>query len=1072
MNSRSAQVRTSPKTTLPYRYVPVNQFTPLSNTNWLFVNTGSTAWTIDADNPWKCSIAGNADPRGSGGSASQIQIFVELVSYFHNIFRVYFDHQGAPGPKQNGPVTQQNLDSIRQSEIAKGAPEKPFQINGAELKFDTADLAIAFEEQFSCTVRDQEGNVICQDAKDSGGNNLGGTFVDSTFGWASAAAKAINPDSDRQYGVGEVNVNVNGQGGYYVVGKSGLSMTNFNYDQITYAHPELLPQGYGLDGTLPNYYFPMYFSAPWVINVSNQGKPNQCAYGIYLDNIAQSYVNTGDKQFGDSVGNSNVLYVGSQSSLVDYYFVYGKPQTYEAGIFQGPAEVVKGLAYLCQSTSDPGFAKYAAMPPKYIFGYFQGIYGAIGVNKNAYPSSDPAIENAIFFEDVQQGYQGASMPLEGLAVDIDVQDTYKVFTINSRFFVDGNPQGESIFQWAHDQGLVTQTNITCFVKDSEGDYSVFKSLVASGLYTNNKGADGTEFKTDGFGPADAYCGQLQYGENEKVTAIFPDWGKDGTGAWWGPNYQTLIEKGLDFVWQDMTTPSMDTHVIGNDVTDDGFDLSQLEKANAGNDADPNAAAYAETFNWRSYHPSLLVTDPRFGDGAKRSFAEVRNQHAYLLCQATYVNAVTKSKFTKFQRSYIIARGGQIGSQHFGGLWMGDNQSDWTHLNLMVPMIVSMNMSGMSIVGADIGGFAQAGDTGSHVDPELLCRWVQAGCLLPWFRNHYDRYISLDPSTSDDPTQWKPKGHGKQFQELYNAAYSQYADSMKMALELRYRWQEVLYTAAYLYASSGEPMVKAMCMWYGDSNIDFGIKPELNSQFLLGGLDGMQILAAPVLTESQTSREVYFPAGANWFPYYLEGDTANLNKYQPGGVSASVNVQVNDFAVYVREGAMIPTRYTLDGSVKPINGYAMSDPLVIDIFGAIKDSSGVCYLDDGGVTRNAETQGEYALLSTAILELDANSASIGATYVNDKYEWQGDIFFRLRAVGKISGITLNGQNVPNSNAQSRGNFFNQYMGKAYYWDDTETGSVWVRVPASSLSEGASVVTIECEDQINVAQPLTV
>ena len=178
------------------------------------------------------------------------------MSYFHNIFRVYFDHQGPPGPKKNGPVTQQNLDSIRQSEIANGAPEKPFQINSAELKFDTADLAVSFEEQFSCTVRDQKRNIICQGAKDSSGNNLGGTFVDSTFGWASATAKAIDPDSERQYGVGEVNVNVNGKSGYYVVGKSGLSMTNFNYDQITYAHPELLPQGYGLDETLPNYYFP------------------------------------------------------------------------------------------------------------------------------------------------------------------------------------------------------------------------------------------------------------------------------------------------------------------------------------------------------------------------------------------------------------------------------------------------------------------------------------------------------------------------------------------------------------------------------------------------------------------------------------------------------------------------------------------------------------------------------------------------------------------------------------------------------------------------------------------------
>ena len=1078
MKSPMTKIETRPvkgdQAQIPYRYVPVNQFTPLSNTNWLFVDSTAATWSVAEDNPWKCSASARAMRRDTGAGEETIQVNVELVSFDQNIFRVFFDNQGSPDPKVHGPVTQNDLDAIRQKEIDGGAPEKPFQIEGATLTFSTADLQVSFEGEFACTVKDHEGNVICQDANDSNGNNLGGTFVDATYGQASAFAKVITPGTDHQYGVGEVNVNVDGKDGYYVVGKSGLSMTNFNYDQITYVHPELLPQGYGLDESLPNYYFPMYFSAPWCINVSNQGTPSQHAYGIYLDNVAQTYVNTGDTQFGEGVGNENTLYFGSQSGLVDYYFIYGKPRNYTGqanGYRQGPMEVVLGLAYLCQNSAAPGFARFAAMPPKYIFGYFQGIYGAIGVNENAYPSDDPTIDNAIFFDDVLKGYQDAAMPLEGFAVDIDVQDTYKVFTINSRFFIDGDREGKSIFQWAHDQGLVTQTNITCFIKDSENDYDVLASLVSSGLYTNNKGADGTEFKNDGFGPQDAYCGQLQYGENEKVTAIFPDWGKSGAGAWWGPNYEALIGKGLDFVWQDMTTPSMDSHVIGNDVTDDQFDPTEIAKANTGNEADADAAAYAETFNWRSYHPQLLVTDPRFGADAKRSFAEVRNQHAYLLCEATYENAVSKSEFSKFQRSYIIARGGQIGSQHFGGLWMGDNQSDWIHLNLMVPMIVSMNMSGMSVVGADIGGFAQFGDTNTHVDPELLCRWVHAGCLLPWFRNHYDRYISLDPSTSDDPKQWKPKGHGKAFQELYNDAFGDYRSSMKMALELRYRWQEVFYTASYRYASSGEPMVKAMCMWYDDPGIDYGKYPELNSQFLLGGNDGLQIMAAPVLTKSQTGRKIYFPANANWFPYYLGGDTGNLDKYQPGGASVQVNVPTDEFAVYVREGAIIPTRYTLDGSVKSVNSYTTSDPLVMDIFGAVDGTAqGLCYLDDGGLTRDAETQDKYAGIAVGLEEIDDASASYAVGYVGPGYEWAGDIFLRLRAVGNVNAVSANSMSIPISDASSRGDFFNRNIGEAYYWKDSETGSVWIRLPASAFEHEATRVLISCGDKINVAQPI--
>jgi alpha-glucosidase (family GH31 glycosyl hydrolase) len=1058
----------------PYRYVPVNQFTPLSDTHWLAL-TEVVAGEPDPDNPWRFILSVRAVNRGTGAVAeAPYTVHVELVSYTHNIFRVRFDPAGKPKDKTFGPVTQPHLDMIRDAEIEAGAPATPFSFVDNSLALSSRDLLMILSRDFQMTVVDSAANVcIHQDAVDGNGHGLGVTFVEPDIGAAVATVKVNRKDSEapreRFYGQGEVNVNVGGKDGYYVVSKTGLAMTNFNYDQITYYHDELLPGGYGLTRYLPNYYLPMYFSAPWLMVVGSQGSERQYAYGLYLDNPSQTYANSGDTAFGAQAGASDKFYLGAQAGELDYYFVFGE---HEAGTTpQGVEQPVKGLAYLCQDTQAAGFAKRAAMPPKYMFGYFQGVYGAVALNAGAYPADYPVIDNAIYFSDILKGYRDGGFPLEGFAVDIDVQDTYKVFTINERFYLDGDRDKASVFAWAHENGLVTQTNITCFIKDTEPSYAVLKSLIAARLYTNNKGAGGAVFRTDGFGPDDAYCGQLQYGEYARITAIFPDWGRAGTDTWWGPHYRPLIDAGLDFVWQDMTTPSMATHVKGREVTDDSFDLGRIMAANSGNLANPDDAAYAETFNWRSYHPAVLLTDPRYGDQALRSFAQTRNQHAYALCSATYGQAVKALGFSKFQRSYIIARGGQIGSQQFGGLWLGDNSTDWLHLNLMVPMVVSMNMSGMSVVGADIGGFAQTGETGtSYCAPELLARWVQAGCLLPWFRNHYDRYLGLDPSSSDDPSRWTPKGHGKKFQELYNAAYASHHASMISAIALRYRWQEVLYTAAYDYVAKGAPMLKAMCMWDGDPNIDYDARPGLNSQFLLGGPDGRQILVAPILTQAMTSRAIYFPQGANWFPYYLDGDVRDLDRYQTGGVDVTVNAGIDNLPIYVREGAILPTRYSLDESAKGINAYTPADPLVFDIFSAaFAGQSGVCYLDDGGATTSAEESGQYGIVRFTLEAVEEKSARFVINYARNRFTWSADSFARLRAVGTVSRVALNGVEMTRSSAASRGEFFRREQGAAVYWVDGATGSVWLRIPHGTFDQASASVEITCSDTINRAQP---
>ena len=1074
-----------------YRYIPVNQFTPLSTANWLTLASVMSGKQDDT-NSWRFILTCESGDRSTGGGGSSYILVVEMISYTHNIFRIRFDpsrSSATPPDIVFGPVTQVNLNSIRTEEISNGAPSSNiFQFTNEILKFNTKDLIITIDANCRLTVQDNQGATIHQDAVDSHGWSLGTTFVDPKIGTAVASIKVNRKDDssvkERFYGQGEVNVNVGGASGAYVLGKTGLAMTNFNYDQITYTHPELAPNVNAVpDPSYPNYYFPMYFSAPWIIVVGNQGKSNEYAYGLFLDNASQSYVNTGDEGFGPDVGVKNLFYMGAQSGELDSYFIFGDTQSNNPVGNRPVDRVVAGLSYLC-SNPNQQWARMAAMPPKYVFGYFQGVYGAVGVNSGAYPSTYPKIDNAVFFEDVMNGYKTANIPLEGFAVDIDVQDTYKVFTINKRFFFDGDESGNSIFEWAQQNDLVTQTNITCFIKDSDSDYSVYQNLVSQELYTNSGRIDGgTPFKTDGHGPSDAYCGQLQYGENAKITAIFPDWGRSGVAKWWGENYIDLFKSGLNFVWQDMTTPSMDSHIVGNEVTDDSFNLDTIKSANSAAPS-PEDTEYAASFNWRSYHLQVGLTDPRFGDGEKRSFSDLRNQHAFSLCSATYEQGIqaTSESRSQFKRSYIIARGGQIGSQQFGGLWMGDNATDWRYLNLMIPMIVSMNISGLSVVGADIGGFAQFGTPknpdegeGYPPSPELLTRWIQAGFLFPWFRNHYDRWIGLDPSTSDDPNQWQKKGHGKPYQELYNPAYNMaasgsksYQDAMREVIELRYRWQEILYTAAYRNVRYGISMIYPMCSWSEDVNIDYDAKPELNTQFLVGF--ELNIMAAPIVDEGRTNRTVYFPVNANWFPYFPGSDDDDIYQYQIGGVSSNVDADVSQVPIYIMKGAILPTRYTFVPENIPINSYTTDDPLVFDIFSAVEGSKAEIYLDDGGVTTDAENKGIFGILVCQNISTTQKSLKCSLDYAVNNFTWNSCVYLRLRAVGTVTSVTIDGQNISEITASDKYAFFKSgTITNAIYWIDSKSGSVWIRVPELTATDNKSI-TVTCSDTIDRSKPL--
>jgi len=66
---------------------------------------------------------------------------------------------------------------------------------------------------------------------------------------------------------------------------------------------------------------------------------------------------------------------------------------------------------------------------------------------------------------------------------------------------------------------------------------------------------------------------------------------------------------------------------------------------------------------------------------------------------------------------------------FGGNWLGDNYSFEYYMKAAFPMIMQMNMFGITLTGADICGFA------GLAEPRECLRWTMVGAFYPFARNH-------------------------------------------------------------------------------------------------------------------------------------------------------------------------------------------------------------------------------------------------------------------------------------------------------------------------------------------------
>lgn len=240
-----------------------------------------------------------------------------------------------------------------------------------------------------------------------------------------------------------------------------------------------------------------------------------------------------------------------------------------------------------------------------------------------------------------------------------------------------------------------------------------------------------------------------------------------------------------------------------------------------------------------------------------------------------------------KRVLILSRAAYLGSQRTGALfWSSDITSTWEALQRQIPAGLNMVASGIALWGNDIGGWqkipqistavkaplvdpAGAEDVvgKNHDYPELMTRWFQYGTFLPTLRLHGDRkHADI----------WS---FGKQAETIM-ARYDQ----------LRYQLIPYIYSQAKFTHDTGAPFMRPLWM-------DFGTDPNvanIGTQYMFGPA----FLVAPVTEQGQTEKDVYLPAGTDWYDFWT-------NEKFSGGRWIKAQAPIDRIPVFVKAGSVIP-----------------------------------------------------------------------------------------------------------------------------------------------------------------------
>lgn len=511
----------------------------------------------------------------------------------------------------------------------------------------------------------------------------------------------------------------------------------------------------------------------------------ESVYGIFVDNTYRTVFNMGKE-------SNDYYFVGFDDGELDYYYLAGKTMS----------DIVKDYTYLTGCTP---------LPQMWTLGYQQSRWGY---------DSEKDIRN------IAENMRKHQIPCDAIHLDIDYMQDFKVFTWNKERYQ--NP--EKMIVDLSKEGFKVVAIINPGVK-VEKDYSIYEEGINKEYFARKR--DGEVYENI------AWPGNI----------VYPDFGREEVRRWWGSHLESLLEKGVRGIWNDMNEPASFQGELPDDV--------------------------------------IFYDEDRAAD-----HKEIHNVYGHFMCKATF----DQCKEHDGTRPFVITRACYSGSQKYATVWTGDNHSIWAHLQMAIPQLCNLGLSGFSYCGADIGGF------GSDTTPELLCRWVEVGCFSPLFRNHSSKVGGYQ----------EPWVFGEEVLDI-NRKY----------IKLRYQMIPYYYDLFFEGESSGLPIVRPLVLHYeNDEKVQ-----NLNGQFMVG----KNLIVAPVVEQGDTEKMVYLPEG-DWYDYWT-------NEKKSGPTTFIKEAPLDVCPIYVHAGTILP-KYEPQNYIgeKKINN------LILDIY---EGMGTYCHYQDQG-----------------------------------------------------------------------------------------------------------------------------
>ncbi len=350
------------------------------------------------------------------------------------------------------------------------------------------------------------------------------------------------------------------------------------------------------------------------------------AYGLFFDNTSRSTFDVG-------AADGDKLIYASAGGAFELYIITGK----------NASDVVRRFSELTGRMN---------MPPIWALGYQQSRW--------SYYPEEKVLELA-------HGFRENQIPCDVIYLDIDYMDGYKCFTWSPKNF----PTPRKMLDTLHDLGFKIVTIIDPGIKNEKG-YHVYDSGVKEDVFVKRPGGN-------------YFVGKVWPGD-----CVFPDFFNEKAREWWGRQYKTLLDDGVDGFWNDMNEPSV---------------------FNSPNKTFPlDAVHHADEDN----------------AGGHVTHADVHNAYGMQMARATREGLLT---LEPDKRPLVLTRANYAGGQRYAAMWTGDNFASFAHMRLALSMFLNLGVSGQPFVGSDVGGFV------GNPDAELFSRWLELGTFSPFFRTH-------------------------------------------------------------------------------------------------------------------------------------------------------------------------------------------------------------------------------------------------------------------------------------------------------------------------------------------------